>query len=95
MPDCPVCLEVVHADITAFQHHVNSHFNDGSPNASSSTRPSEVPLLSDDRKRKEACSEDEQGLEVCMICGYPFDHVSQRQKQDHMNACLGESPLLI
>jgi hypothetical protein len=33
MPVCPVCQEQQDADVTAFNHHVNAHFEGGSEGA--------------------------------------------------------------
>ncbi|WOO79237.1 Ubiquitin carboxyl-terminal hydrolase ZUFSP [Vanrija pseudolonga] len=90
MPTCPVCDQVINADDTAFEHHVNAHF-DGSaqPGQQNGTDGGNFllspPLPSDDEVEFLGQSAPESR---CFVCATDLSSLSETARNAHVSDCL-------
>ena len=94
---CPVCQEYIKADDTAFEFHVNSHFDtEGEAAAAAASGQTFDSAWKEDKFTDHVPMESPAEVDdkkECPICQYPLDSLTQDQAQRHVMGCLGTLPL--
>ncbi|KAL1409950.1 hypothetical protein Q8F55_003949 [Vanrija albida] len=90
MPTCPVCEQIINADDTAFEHHVNAHFDGSGEHAEGNDAADGNFLLSP----RGSSDDDVEFLEQrgpdsrCFVCGTDLFALGDDARNAHVNHCL-------